>query len=69
MLKFELKALRDVITSLYNDPANTYIEMSYMVYFAKSKLMGKDIESDLRDQRKHVVESNRLMEESKAQQK
>lgn len=44
-------ALMDVITSLYADPANTYVAPSSMVYIARDKLGGKDTEAALRDAR------------------
>ncbi len=41
-------ALRDVMTSLYADPANTFIRYDAMVYIARDKLSGKDVEPMLR---------------------
>jgi len=48
---YESGALRDVMTSLYSDPANTYIAYDSMVYIARDKLGGKDIEVALRNAR------------------
>ena len=45
---YEGSALRDVMTSLYSDPANTYISFDAMVYIARDKLSGKDIEPMLK---------------------
>jgi hypothetical protein len=45
---FDSDALRDVMTSLYSDPANTYIRYDSMVYIARDKLAGMDIEPKLR---------------------
>ena len=45
-------AIRDVMTSLYADPANTFVEFEDMVYIARDKLSGKDIEPALRDARR-----------------
>jgi len=45
---YDEDALRDVITNLYADPANTYIRYSSIVYIARDKLAGKDIEPILR---------------------
>jgi hypothetical protein len=45
---YESDALRDVMTSLYGDPANTYIRHDSMVYIARDKLSGKDVEPALR---------------------
>jgi hypothetical protein len=48
---YENGTLRDVITSLYSDPANAYVTHSSMVYIARDKLGGKDIEVMLRNAR------------------
>jgi hypothetical protein len=50
---FEADAIRDVMTSLYSDPANTYIPYDSMVYIARDKLSGKDIEQTVRNRRSH----------------
>lgn len=49
---YDGSAIRDVMTSLYSDPANTYITFDSMVYIARDKLAGQDIESRLREARK-----------------
>lgn len=41
-------AIRDVMTNLYSDPANTYIRYDSMVYIARDKLNGKDVDPRLR---------------------
>lgn len=46
------EALRDVMTSLYSDPANTYVSFGSMIYVARDKLSGKDVEPMLREARK-----------------
>lgn len=43
--------LADVMTSIYEDPANTFISRTAMLYVAKAKLSGKDIEGMLRHSR------------------
>ena len=48
---YESSALRDVMTSLYSDPANTYVSYDSMVYIARDKLGGKDVEAALRNAR------------------
>lgn len=45
-------AIREVMTNLYADPANTYIAWDRMLYLARDKLMGKDISQALIDARK-----------------
>jgi hypothetical protein len=41
------------MTSLYADPANTFIAHSSMIYIARDKLGGKDIETLLRKARQN----------------
>jgi len=41
-------SIRDVMTSLYSDPASTYITRNTMVYIARDKLSGKDVDPMLR---------------------
>lgn len=48
---YDRNAIRDVMSSLYSDPANTYITFDAMVYIARDKLSGKDIEMNLRHAR------------------
>jgi len=45
---YERDSLRDVMTNLYGDPANTYVRHGSMVYIARDKLSGKDVEPVLR---------------------
>lgn len=45
---YDADALRDVMTNLYSDPSNTYIRYDSMVYLARDKLSGKNIEPALR---------------------
>ena len=48
---YDSDAIRDVMTSLYGDPANTFIRHGSMLYIARDKLSGKDIEARLRQAR------------------
>lgn len=48
---YDTDVLGNVMTSLYADPANTYIQNDDMVYLARDKIGGKDVESALRDAR------------------
>jgi hypothetical protein len=48
---YKKSPLADVMTSLYSDPANTYISPSSMVYIARDKLAGKQIGASLREAR------------------
>jgi hypothetical protein len=48
---YNTSALVDVMTSLYSDPANTYIAYGSMIYIARDKLAGKNFEVLLRTAR------------------
>jgi hypothetical protein len=41
---FDGDAVSNVMASLYSDPANTYVQDDDMIYIARDKLSGKDIE-------------------------
>jgi hypothetical protein len=60
MFKFELNIIRDVMTSLYNDPANSFIPFSCIARAANKKLLGEEIEPFLQYQRKLAVKSDSL---------
>ncbi len=49
-----------VITDLYGDPANVYIAMVDMVYLARDKLEGQNIDPLLAAARKRAIELHRL---------
>ena len=46
------KVLIDVMTELYKDPANVYIQYDQMIWVAKHKLDGHTIEAELTNARK-----------------
>jgi len=48
---YDADALGNVITSLYTDPANAYIQNDDMVYIARDKLSGIDVDPELRTAR------------------
>jgi len=48
---YDTEALGNVMTSLYADPANTYVQADDMVYIARDKLSGREVASALRDAR------------------
>ena len=54
-----------VITDLYSDPANAYIELIHMVFIARDKIEGKNVEERLQDARKHTLDQHRLREQFK----
>lgn len=49
---YQPEPLRDVMTNLYSDPANTYVGFDWMIYIARDKLSGKDVEPELREARR-----------------
>jgi len=51
LVKYDSDVLNPVITSLYRDPANVYIRFNSMVFIARDKIAGKDIEPLLRKAR------------------
>jgi hypothetical protein len=51
-VKYDDEVLSPVITSLYRDPANVYIRTDSMVYIARDKLAGQDVEPRLRTARR-----------------
>ncbi|GAH52877.1 unnamed protein product [marine sediment metagenome] len=50
--------LDDIITDLYEDPANSYIRVNNMVYIALEKIKGEDIGPLLREERSSAFENN-----------
>lgn len=53
--KIPLETIRDVMTDLYKDPANSFISFSDISFLAFWKLKGKSIESVLIELRKEVL--------------
>jgi hypothetical protein len=54
-----------VITDFYQDPGNIYIVLVDMVYVAKDKLEGKDVDLALAAARKHAVEVHRASQKAR----
>lgn len=54
-----------VMTSLYRDPANAYVALIDMVFIARDKLEGKDVERALDNARKRALETHRLRQQTK----
>ena len=48
------------MSDLYRDPANSYVALVDMVYIARDRLEGKDVEKSLADARKRAVELDRI---------
>lgn len=51
---FDEKKLRDVMTNLYKDPANSYIQLMDMVYIARDSLNGGEISASVLKARKYA---------------
>jgi len=64
-LFFELEVIREVITELYKDPANSYISFTKIVYISRDKIKGDDIEESIRLARKEANENYLMMQKRK----
>ncbi len=54
------QTLAKVMTDLYKDPANMYVPLSEMLVIAQSKIDGKPVEDMLLQQRKLILEANKM---------
>jgi hypothetical protein len=54
--------IRDVMTDLYKDPANSFIHKVDMFFLARDKIEGKDIGKGLMEARKKAMEIHQLNE-------
>lgn len=52
-----------VMTLLYRDPANAYIPLIDMVFIARDRLAGQDVEPRLQQARREALESYRFMQQ------
>ena len=52
VLYFPLESIRNVMTDLYQDPANSFISFDRMIYIARDKLKGESIDKRLEIERK-----------------
>ena len=57
----DLIAIRDIMTCLYEDPANAYIFFGSMISIASDKLSGEPIENRLPKERKAIKEVEEIM--------
>lgn len=55
-LLLDIEVIRDVMSNLYEDPANQYVQIFDMVYIARDKLRGENIDEALRKARKNALE-------------
>jgi hypothetical protein len=62
---FDIAAIRDVMTDLYKDPANQYVQLSDMVFIARDKLRGDQIDESLNKARKRGLEAKLYNEKVK----
>lgn len=61
--KIDFETLSKTITSIYSDPANSYISYPEMISIAKCKVGGEPIEDKLLDARKGAIKEHELLEE------
>jgi hypothetical protein len=64
-IMFDDEAIRNVMTDLYKDPANTYISFYDMSGIAYRKLNGDSIEPLLREARKSIMLRRRILKNLK----
>ena len=50
-----LKTIANIVSDLYKDPANTYVNISDMCFLASKKLRGETIEASLREARENAL--------------
>lgn len=62
-VRYTRDQIRDVITDLYKDPANGFINTSDMFFLARDKIEGKDIATGLMEARKKTMDDHQLNEE------
>lgn len=60
---FSPAALSQMVSMLYQDPANTFIPWESMTYIARDKLKGKEIDEALKAARKKAVEDHILIQQ------
>jgi hypothetical protein len=63
-LRYDFSQIREVMTSLYSDPANAYIALGAMVFIARDKLDGKNAELLLTEARQNDCEYRSTFEKS-----
>lgn len=57
--------LAEEVSDLYKDPANMYVPVSEMIVIAQAKIDGKVVDGLLLEQRKLVLESQKLQDGKK----
>ncbi len=61
-VRYTRNQLREVISDLYKDPANSYITTSDMFFLARDKIEGKNIEKGIMEARSAAIENHRINE-------
>lgn len=62
-VRYTRDQIRDVITDMYNDPANGFIETLDMFFLARDKIEGKDIGKGLMEARKKAMDTHQFNED------
>jgi hypothetical protein len=62
-VRYTRNMIRDVITDLYKDPANSFITTLDMFFLARDKIEGKDIGKGLIEARKKAIDTYQLNED------
>jgi hypothetical protein len=62
-VRFTRDQIRDVITYIYKDPANSFISTLDMFLLARDKIEGKDIDQAIMKDRKNAIDTYQLNEE------
>ena len=62
----ETTQLPYVITDLYKDPANAFIETADMIFLAIDKIEGKDITNGLMQARAKAIEGSKIIQQLKS---
>jgi hypothetical protein len=65
LLDLDPEVLSKIITSLYQDPANSYVNLDDMMFIANSKLKGRPIDDSLRTARDRALKRHKMLEEAK----
>ena len=59
-VRYTRSQLREVMTDLYRDPANSYIITVDIFFLARDKIEGKDITLAIREARKRAISTHQL---------
>jgi hypothetical protein len=65
LLDLDPEVLSKIMTSLYQDPANSYVNLDDMIFIANSKLKGRPIDDSLRTARDSALKRHKMLQEAK----